>query len=415
VHITPVNDAPVADDDEFGVAEDASATALAVLAGDTDVDGDTLTIIAKTNGAKGTVVITGGGTGLTYKPGANLSGQDTFTYTISDGHGGTDTATVTVDIGGDNDPPNAVNDPTMSVPEGAGPTVLDVLANDSDPDGDDLVISGKTNGSHGTVTITGFGTGLTYDPSGNYHGSDSFTYTLSDGHGGTDSATVLVTVVKDTAPPVVVAPTQVFIGQTLGSTTTKVRLTWSASDAGSGVASYKLQGSADGGTSYATVSLPKTTSKTIDRSLTNNKHYLYRVRATDKEGNVSSYKLGQPMQVVRYSQDSSAVAYAGEWYPKSAPKAFGGSSKASSSPLKSATFTFTGTDVGWIATRYTTSGKAKVYVDDVLVRTVDLDTSATKYRQLVFQAHFASVGTHTIRIVPVGDGRADIDGFVIIR
>ena len=110
ITITPVNDIPTADADSLTVAEDAAATAVPVLTGDADIDGDTLTITATTNGTKGTVAITGEVTGLTYKPGANKSGADSFTYTISDGHGGTATATVTVTITPSNDGPNAVND-----------------------------------------------------------------------------------------------------------------------------------------------------------------------------------------------------------------------------------------------------------------------------------------------------------------
>ncbi len=83
--------------------------------------------------------------------------------------------------------------------------------------------------------------------------------------------------------------------------------------------------------------------------------------------------------------------------------------------MKSASFTFTGYDVGWVATRYTSSGQARVFIDGVLVATVDLDVSSTRYRQLVFQRHFAVSGTHTLRIEPVGDGRVDIDAFVVLR
>ncbi len=76
---------------------------------------------------------------------------------------------------------------------------------------------------------------------------------------------------------------------------------------------------------------------------------------------------------------------------------------------------FTGHDVGWIATRYTSSGKAEVYIDGTLVRIVDLDRSTTGYRKLVFSRHFATLGSHTLEIRPVGDGRVDIDGFVVNR
>jgi hypothetical protein len=414
VTITPVNDDPLAADDTPGVPEDITTPqTLNVLANDTDPDGDVLTITAVTPGTKGVVAIKAGSLFLTYKPNANASGTDTFTYTISDGHGGTDMATVVVTIDPLNDPPNAVND-LVSVPEGAGATVVDVLANDSDPDGNTVTILAKTNGSHGTVTITGNGTGLTYNPAGNYVGTDTFKYTLDDSQGGTDQATVKVTVVRDKTDPVMRAPLQRFIGQTVGDTTTKVRVSWGATDAGSGVKSYKLQVSTNGG-SYQTISLPKATSTRVDRSLTTGRTYRFRVRATDKEGNVSAYAYGPTIKANRYSQESTKVLYVGSWTKTTSSKVLGHTVRHTSSNTKSATFVFTGRDVGWIATRATTSGKAQLLIDGVLVTTVDLDISKTAYRKLVFQRHFSSVGTHTLEIQPVGDGRIDIDGFAVLQ
>ena len=74
-------------------------------------------------------------------------------------------------------------------------------------------ITAKTNGAKGTVAITGGGTGLTYDPAPLKNGTDTFTYTVSDGHGGTDTATVLVTITPDTAAPVVAAPQARFLAR----------------------------------------------------------------------------------------------------------------------------------------------------------------------------------------------------------
>ena len=71
--------------------------------------------------------------------------------------------------------------------------------------------------------------------------------------------------------------------------------------------------------------------------------------------------------------------------------------------------------MGWIATRTTSSGKARIFIDGVLVGTVDLDRASTAYRKLVFARHFPTLGSHTLEIQPVGDGRVDIDGFVILR
>jgi hypothetical protein len=193
VTVTSVNDAPDAVNDETTVAEDSSANAVNVLSNDTDADGDTLSITAKTNGTNGTVTITGGGTGVTYTPNANFNGLDSFTYTVSDGNGGTDTASVNVTITSINDNPDAVDD-AATVAEDSGANSLNVVANDTDSDGDTLSITAKTNGTNGTVTITGGGTGVTYTPNANFNGSDSFTYTISDGNGGTDTATVNITV-----------------------------------------------------------------------------------------------------------------------------------------------------------------------------------------------------------------------------
>ena len=85
---------------------------------------------------------------------------------------------------------------TATVTEDSVANAINVLANDSfAPDtGETLTITAKTNGTNGTVAITGGGTGLTYTPNANFSGSDSFTYTISDGNGGTATATVSVTV-----------------------------------------------------------------------------------------------------------------------------------------------------------------------------------------------------------------------------
>ena len=89
VTVTCVDDPPVAVDDAATVVEDAAATAIEVLANDTDIDGGPISIGSVTQPANGTVVITGGGTGLTYSPTPNYCNTppgttpDTFTYTLT--------------------------------------------------------------------------------------------------------------------------------------------------------------------------------------------------------------------------------------------------------------------------------------------------------------------------------------------
>jgi hypothetical protein len=204
VNVASVNDAPDAVNDSATVAEDSGANAINVLDNDsfTPDEGETLTISATTDGAHGTVAITGGGTGLTYTPNANYFGPDSFTYTISDGNGGTDTATVSITVTNVNDDPTA-NDNAATVTEDSGANAINVLANDGfAPDtGETLTITSTSQGANGSVAITGGGTGVTYTPNANFFGSDSFTYTISDGNGGSDTATVNVTVTNVNDPP----------------------------------------------------------------------------------------------------------------------------------------------------------------------------------------------------------------------
>ena len=192
VSVTCADDFPLAASDSITVAEDGPATPVDVLANDTDIDGGPKTIVSKTNGAHGTVAITGGGTGLTYTPTANYCGPDSFTYTLNGGSVGTVSATVNCD----NDSPVAAND-SATLAEDASPTSIDVLANDTDVDEGSLTIAGKSNGAHGTVAITGGGSGLTYVPDANYCGADSFTYALDGG----STATVSVTITCTDDPP----------------------------------------------------------------------------------------------------------------------------------------------------------------------------------------------------------------------
>jgi hypothetical protein len=194
--VSCVDDPPDAVNDSASVGEDAGATAVTVLSNDTDIDGGPKTITAAGPASHGSVAITGGGTGLTYQPAGNYCGPDSFTYTLNGG----DSATVSMSVTCLDDPPNAVND-SATVAEDAAATPVSVLANDTDIDGGTKSINSVTQAAHGTVAITGGGTGLTYKPDANYCGADSFTYTLNGG----DTATVSVTVTCVDDPPAAVA------------------------------------------------------------------------------------------------------------------------------------------------------------------------------------------------------------------
>ena len=197
--VIPNDGTTEANDDVLAVAEDGAVTISAddLLANDTSSDGDPLAITAVTNGAHGSVVVNADGS-LTYTPDANFSGQDSFAYTVSDGNGGFDTASVTVNVAPSPDAPVAANDSLFAQADTS--TVLNVLANDADPDGDALTITAVTNPANGSVVVNANGT-LTYTPTAGFTGTDTFSYTVSDGNGGTDTAQVSV-VVDDLPTPI---------------------------------------------------------------------------------------------------------------------------------------------------------------------------------------------------------------------
>ncbi|HXV32501.1 MAG TPA: Ig-like domain-containing protein [Gaiellaceae bacterium] len=195
VTVTPVNDAPVAGDDELATAED-TAGQTDVLADDTDVEGDALTVTGATNGAHGSVVCGEDGT-CAYTPAADYSGADTFTYTVSDGNGGTDTGSVSVTVTPENDAPVAGDD-TLTTERDVAADV-DVLAGDADADGDALTVETASDPEHGSVLCDPGGL-CTYTPDPGYVGADSFTYTVGDGQ-ATDEGLVSVTVLAPNVAP----------------------------------------------------------------------------------------------------------------------------------------------------------------------------------------------------------------------
>jgi len=310
----PVNNPPVAVPDAAATDEDNPVTVAApgVLGNDSDPDvGDTLTVASvDTSGTAGAVAVWGVNGSFTYDPDAQFeylqagsSSIDYFFYTVSDGHGGTDTAAVTITVTGVNDAPTDISLDNGSVEENQPPgtavgsfsttdpdagdtftyslvsgdgdddnsaftvtgsqlqtaisfdyetkasysirvrttdsgalhyeeaftitvtdindppaaandtattsqntaVTIDVLTNDSDPDGDTPTVYSATNGTHGSVVNNG--SSVTYTPDDDFTGTDSFDYTISDGDGGTDTATVTVTVAVDIPEPVSVTRT----------------------------------------------------------------------------------------------------------------------------------------------------------------------------------------------------------------
>jgi hypothetical protein len=181
---TAANLVPAAMNDSASL-EANSSLQINVLANDSDPDSDTLTVIDFTQGTSGSV--SGNGSSVTYTPDPDFTGNDSFSYTVDDGFNGTATADVFVTVTAADQAPVA-NPDNVTIARG-DTVVIDVLANDYDPDGDALVITGVTSANKGTVAWQPGQTTITYTHNPKRKGSDSFSYTL----GGVVTGTVTIT------------------------------------------------------------------------------------------------------------------------------------------------------------------------------------------------------------------------------
>ncbi len=200
ITVNNINDAPLADNDAFMTNEDSANSALDVLAGDMDIDGDTLAISAVGAPSQGGSAINGS-TIITYTPASNFFGAEIFTYTATDGHGGYATARVTVTVNAINDPPTA-DDDTFPVDEDSADNPLAVLDGDSDIEGDPLTIFAIGLPDQGGNAINSDSV-VTYTPAPGFYGTETFTYTVTDGNGGFDTALVTITVNAINDPPTI--------------------------------------------------------------------------------------------------------------------------------------------------------------------------------------------------------------------
>ncbi len=167
-----------------------------LLAAASDPDDDPLVVTALGLPEHGTVSLGREGR-VIYTPRSGFEGTDRFGYTVSDGRGGTASGEVEILVTRSNTAPIALDD--AATVEAGGSVTLDVLANDSDPDGDPLTIVRLGLPAHGRVGIEG-DQRLTYVPEAGFVGTDEFTYTVRDPRGAEASATVTVTVTAPAAP-----------------------------------------------------------------------------------------------------------------------------------------------------------------------------------------------------------------------
>lgn len=224
ITVVPVNDPPVALDDTFGAAPEDNSVTITPKSNDSDVDSDPL-FITHINGtpilpgdaavvvANGLVSLSPDGTQLIFSPNENDFGPVNFEYTLDDHDGGTDTAVISGTITSVNDVPVAVDDAFITAED--TPVATTVLTNDSDIEAGPLSVmhvgglSIVAGGAavlvlNGSVTLSLDGLTLLFTPAPDFNGPVDFTDTISDGAGGTDTATVNGTIEPANDAPIAI-------------------------------------------------------------------------------------------------------------------------------------------------------------------------------------------------------------------
>lgn len=195
-----------------------------------------------------------------------------------------------------------------------------------------------------------------------------------------------------------------------------VRVSWGGTDTGSGIASYDVGRSYNGG-AFTTIA-SATTATSINWTMTPGSSYRFRVRARDKAGNVGVWVTSSTWYPVLTQNSSSSLVYTGSWATSSNTANSGGSARSATTAGASVSYTFTGRAVAWVTTLRPDSGAVQVWVDGILASTVDTRADATTYRQVVFSKAWTTYATHTIKLVVMGTAdrpRAELDAFEVIR
>jgi hypothetical protein len=226
------------------------------------------------------------------------------------------------------------------------------------------------------------------------------------GYGRIDARDAFVCV-PDTCPPVAKPPVKSIAAssQLVSTSTVPVNLNWFSSDrGGSGIARYELQKRTNG-SAWSNVTLLSPTANSPTLYLVGDSTYQFRVRAQDNLGYWSNWVEGPTFKVLKpYQENNPAVSYpSGTWTTSISSAASGGYLKGSTTCFATAKFSFTGSEVAWVATKGPAYGKVQVRVDGVAYTVVDLYSGTTQARSPVIQKRWSSSGTHTIEVIKTVD------------
>jgi len=399
VTVTAVNDVPVATPQSVQTNED---TDLPITLTGTDVENSPLTFAIATQPAHGTLA--GSGASQTYTPAADYNGADSFTFTVNDGTDTSAPATITIDVVAQPDLPTADSQSVNVVYQ----TAKAITLTGGDVDGDTLAFAVLTQPTHGV--LTGVAPNLTYTPAAGYHGPDSFTFSVTAGGDETAPATVSITIADDVTPPTVAAPTVAF-GAGKVNESAPLKITWSATDAGTGVATYVVEAKVGTG---AWTQVYSGSALNITKLYAFNTSLQWRVKASDHKGNWSDWTMSAGRRLYAY-QGTSPVVTTGSWTKVGSTGSSGTTYYYTKTSGKSKALSFSGIGVLYVAPRSSTGGRVTVKIDTTSYAVNTWKSGSTSLGYIIKARSMAS-GTHTIRVTNAQGGRrANFDAFIVLK
>jgi len=198
INVSPVNDPPTADSLSLTIEED---TPINVTLTGKDIDGDEIAFKLISQPRNGT--LSGEIPNLIYTPNANFYGDDSFTFSVSDGTVESQPATVSINITPVNDPPTA-NSQEIETKPNIPVTIILTGVDVDDPIGIYRIIKQPENGQ-----LSGSVPTITYIPNQGFYGKDEIHFKVSDGKIDSDLAKVIITVIPVNEPPVANAQTKI--------------------------------------------------------------------------------------------------------------------------------------------------------------------------------------------------------------
>jgi Calcineurin-like phosphoesterase len=201
----------------------------------------------------------------------------------------------------------------------------------------------------------------------------------------------------------------------LGTSTIPLRVSWPrANPSGSPIDHYELQVSRDGG-AWSVVALPSSLTRSVVVQTSAWGVIAFRVRAVDRSAASGDWAESSPLWPTTAQEDDPAVGLSLDWTIISKTTAFEGRRATTTTGGATATFTFTGREVGWVARLGPKAGTANVSVDGGPATVVDLHRSSASNRRLVYAASWSTTAQHVVTLTTTRSGYGvDVDAFIVL-